>query len=33
MNRAYRIVVMAYLISLIVTCIAYFGSDWFGVKT
>ena len=32
MNRAYQIVIMAYLISLIVACIAYFGSDWFGIK-
>ena len=32
MNRAYQIVVMAYLVSLIVACIAYFGSDWFGIE-
>ena len=32
MNRAYQIVVMAYLVSLIVACIAYFGSDWLGIE-
>ena len=32
MNRAYQIVVLAYLVSLIVACIAYFGSDWFGIE-
>ena len=32
MNRAYQTVVMAYLASLIVACIACFGSAWFGIE-
>ena len=31
MNRATN-GVLAYLVSLIVACIAYFGSDWLGIE-